>query len=403
MNKLLQWFDARFPLMSTWKKYLSDYYVAKNLNIFYCFGALALVVLFNQLLTGLWLTMFYTPNAQNAFDAVEYIMREVNYGWLFRYMHSTGASMLFFVLYVHLFRGLLYGSYQKPRELVWLIGVILFILLIVEAFFGYLLPWGQLSYWGAQVMTSLLGVIPFVGDSLVIWLRGDYTVGNATLQRFFALHVIGVPLVILLLIFLHVVGLHKVGSNNPQGIDIEKYRDELGKPLDGIAFYPYYVWKDACAVIIFLMVFFAIVFFCPDMNGLFLEPINFLPANPLVTPEHITPLWYMAPFYAMLRAVPYKTAGVFILLSALFILLFMPWLDKSPVRAMRYKGSCSNYFLAVWVCCVVMLGYLGLADITNIKLYAARIGTVIYFSYFLLMPIYTRFEACHDVPDRISV
>ena len=402
MNKLFRWFDARFPLISTWKSYMSEYYVPKNLNIYYCFGSLALLVLFNQVITGLWLTMFYTPSAQEAFGAIEYIMRDVNYGWLFRYMHSTGASMLFFVLYIHLFRGLLYGSYQKPRELVWLIGMILLILFMMEAFFGYLLPWGQLSYWGAQVMTSLLGVIPYVGDSLVMWLRGDYTVGNATLQRFFALHVIGVPLLVLFLVLLHVVGLHKVGSNNPQGIDILKYRDEQGKPLDGIAFYPHYVWKDCLGAIIFLAVFVAIVFFIPDMNGFFLEPANFTPANPLITPEHITPLWYMAPFYAMLRAVPHKVLGVFVLISALIILLFMPWLDKSPVRAMRYKGYYSKCSLIAWVCCVLILGYLGTVEITAAKLYVARICTVIYFAYFLLMPVYTRRELHRQVPDRIS-
>ena len=402
MNKLFRWFDARFPLISTWKAYMSEYYVPKNLNIYYCFGSLALLVLFNQVITGLWLTMFYTPSAQEAFGAIEYIMRDVNYGWLFRYMHSTGASMLFFVLYIHLFRGLLYGSYQKPRELVWLIGMILLILFMMEAFFGYLLPWGQLSYWGAQVMTSLLGVIPYVGDSLVMWLRGDYTVGNATLQRFFALHVIGVPLLVLFLVLLHVVGLHKVGSNNPQGIDILKYRDEQGKPLDGIAFYPHYVWKDCLGAIIFLAVFVAIVFFIPDMNGFFLEPANFTPANPLITPEHITPLWYMAPFYAMLRAVPHKVLGVFVLISALIILLFMPWLDKSPVRAMRYKGYYSKCSLIAWVCCVLILGYLGTVEITAAKLYVARICTVIYFAYFLLMPVYTRRELHRQVPDRIS-
>lgn len=402
MNKLLQWVDTRFPLLSTGQTYLSQYYVAKNLNIYYCFGALSLLMLFNQVLSGLWLTMFYTPTAQQAFDSIQYIMREVNYGWLFRYMHSTGASLLFLVLYLHIFRGLLYGSYQKPRELVWILGVVLFVLFVIEAFFGYLLPWGQLSYWGAQIMTSLLSVVPFVGDDLVIWLRGDYTVGNATLQRFFALHVIGIPLIFLFFIFLHIVGLHKVGSNNPQGIDIKQHKDALGKPLDGVAFYPYYVWKDALAAIVFLMIFFVIVFFIPDMNGLFLEPINFLPANPLVTPQHITPLWYLSAFYAMLRAIPHKPLGVFILFSSVFILFFIPWLDKSPVRSMRYKGSYSKCFFAIWVGSFLLLTYLGLVDITPIKLYVARIATGFYFGYFLLMPLFTRYEMPRTVPDRIN-
>lgn len=403
MNKLLQWIDTRFPLLSTCQTYFSQYYVAKNLNAYYCFGALSLLMLFNQVLSGLWLTMFYTPTAQQAFNSIEYIMREVNYGWLFRYMHSTGASLLFFVLYLHIFRGLLYGSYQKPRELVWLIGVILFVLFIIEAFFGYLLPWGQLSYWGAQIMTSLLGVVPFIGDNLVIWLRGDYTVGNATLQRFFALHVIGVPLVFLFLVFLHVVGLHKVGSNNPQGVDIEQYKDALGKPLDGVAFYPYYVWKDGVAAIIFLIIFFAIVFFIPDMNGLFLESTNFIPANSLVTPWHITPLWYLSAFYAMLRAIPHKLLGVFILFSSVCILFLIPWLDKSPVRSMRYKGWYSKCFFTIWVVSFLLLIYLGLIDITPFRLFMARIATAIYFGYFLFMPFFTRYETHSKVPDRIAL
>ncbi|HBI21517.1 MAG TPA: cytochrome b [Legionella sp.] len=402
MHKLLRWFDDRFPLISTWKTYLSDYYVPKNLNVFYCFGALALLVLLNQLLTGLMLTMFYTPTAQGAFHSIEYIMRDVNAGWLFRYLHSTGASAFFIVLYVHLFRGLLYGSYQKPRELVWLLGMVLFILLILEAFFGYLLPWGQLSYWGAQVVTSLCSAIPFVGDTLVLWLRGDYTVGNATLQRFFALHVMGVPFLVVFFVFLHVVALHKVGSNNPQGIDIQQHLDAEGQPLDGIAFYPHYVWQDCGAAIVFLMAFFSVVFFFPDMGGYFLEPANFLPADPLVTPDLITPIWYMAPFYAMLRAIPDKLPGVFVLFSALLVLLLLPWLDKSPVRAMRYKGRYSKVAFVACMCAFLTLGYLGTMDITPLALYGARICTAIYFAYFLLMPCYTRLEAHQRVPERIT-
>lgn len=402
MYKLIKWVDDRFPLMSTWKAYLSDYYVPKNLNIYYCFGVLALLVLVNQLLTGLWLTMFYTPTTQGAFHSIEYIMRDVHFGWLFRYLHSTGASAFFIVLYMHLFRGLLYGSYQKPRELVWLLGMVLFIALVLEAFFGYLLPWGQLSYWGAEVMTSLLSAIPWVGDTWVLWLRGDYTVANPTLQRFFALHVMGVPFLVVFFVFLHIVALHKVGSNNPEGIDIQKHVNDAGRPLDGIPFYPYYVWKDCWAALLFLMAFFTVVFFFPDMGGYFLEPINFLPADPLVTPDLITPVWYLAPFYAMLRAIPDKLPGVFVLFSALLILLMMPWLDKSPVRSMRYKGRYSKIALVAFVFAFLTLGYFGTIDVTPITLYGARICTAIYFAYFLLMPCYTRLEAHHLVPERIT-
>ncbi len=402
MNKLLTWIDARFPLASTWKAWFSEYYVPKNLNFYYYFGSLALLVLFNQLISGLWLTMFYTPTATEAFNSIEYIMRDVNYGWLLRYLHSTGASAFFIVLYVHIFRGLLYGSYQRPRELVWLLGMALFILLIAEAFFGYLLPWGQMSYWGAQVITSLCSVIPYIGDTLVMWLRGDYTVGNATLQRFFALHVIGVPLLVMLFVFLHLVALRAVGSNNPQGIDINKHLDEKGRPLDGIPFHPYYVLKDFVGVIVFLLLFFAVVFFVPDMGGYFLEPANFTPANPLSTPDHIMPVWYMAPFYAMLRAVPDKLSGVLLMSGALLILLFMPWIDNSPVRAMRYKGIYSKIALTGLVSSFLILGVLGTIDVTPFRLYLARACIAIYFAYFLLMPFYTRQESHGQVPDRVS-
>lgn len=402
MNKLLIWIDARFPLISTWKNWFSEYYVPKNLNFYYCFGVLALVVLLNQLISGVWLTMFYTPTTAQAFQSIEYIMRDVNYGWLLRYLHSTGASAFFIVLYMHIFRGLLYGSYQRPRELVWLLGMALFILLVAEAFFGYLLPWGQMSYWGAQVITSLFSVIPYIGKSLVIWLRGDYTVANATLHRFFALHVIGVPLLVLLFVWLHLIALRTVGSNNPQGIDINKHLDERGKPLDGIPFHPYYVLKDLVGVMAFLFLFFTVVFFFPDMGGYFLEPANFAPANPLSTPEHITPVWYMAPFYAMLRAIPNKSLGVVVMLSALLILMLMPWLDKSPVRAMRYKGGYSKTALIALVSSFLMLGYLGTIDVTPFGLYLTRACMVCYFAYFLLMPVYTRLESHKQAPERIT-
>lgn len=402
MNKLIQWIDDRFPLISTWKAHVSDYYAPKNLNFYYFFGSLAMIVLANQLLTGIWLTMFYTPTVTEAFNSVEYIMRDVHYGWLLRYMHSTGASAFFIVLYIHMYRGLLYGSYQKPRELIWLFGMVLFILLMAEAFFGYLLPWGQMSYWGAEVITSLVGAIPYIGDTLVTWLRGDYTIANATLQRFFALHVIGVPLLILLLVFLHLVALHKTGSNNPEGIEIKKNLDKNGKPLDGIPFHPYYTVKDSVAVVLFLIGFFAVVFFVPDMGGYFLEHDNFIPANPMVTPDHIAPVWYMTPFYAILRAVPDKLFGVILMGSSIILLLFMPWLDRSPVRSMRYKGVYSRIALALFVLSFVTLGYLGTENVTPFKQILARAAATLYFAYFLLMPIYSRYERHETVPERIK-
>ncbi|WED42468.1 cytochrome b [Legionella cardiaca] len=401
MSGWIDWLDARFPLLNTWRAHASEYYAPKNFNFYYFFGSLATIVLVNQLVTGLWLTMFYTPTAQQAFSSVEYIMRDVNYGWLLRYMHSTGASAFFIVIYLHMFRGLLYGSYQKPRELVWLLGVVIFLLLMAEAFFGYLLPWGQMSFWGAQVITSLFGAIPWVGDSVATWLRGDFNVANATLQRFFALHVIGVPLLLLLLVFLHLVALHKVGSNNPLGVDIKKYLGPDGKPLDGIPFHPYYVVKDFAGIIVFLILFFAVVFFIPEMGGYFLEYANFVPANPMVTPEHIAPVWYLTPFYAMLRAIPDKLLGVITMGAAILILFFIPWLDRSPVRSMRYKGYYSKYALAAFVISFVMLGYLGTVIMTPFKQYLARIFTAIYFAYFLFMPLYTRHEQHKTVPERI--
>ena len=402
MNALIRWIDERFPLMSTWKAHVSEYYAPKNLNFYYFFGSLALVVLANQLITGIWLTMFYTPTVGGAFESVETIMRDVNYGWLLRYMHSTGASAFFIVIYMHLFRGLLYGSYQKPRELLWLLGMVLFILLLAEAFFGYLLPWGQMSYWGAQVITSLISAIPYVGETLVTWLRGDFTVANATLQRFFALHIIAIPLLMVFLVYLHLVALHKVGSNNPEGIDIKKHVNEAGKPLDGIPFHPYYTVKDAVGVLVFLIGFFAIVFFLPEMGGYFLEHDNFMPANPLITPDHIAPVWYMTPFYAILRAIPDKLWGVVLMGCSIVLLLFMPWLDRSPVRSMRYKGNYSKYALALFVLSFLTLGYLGTVSVTPIKQILARVAAIVYFSYFLLMPLYSRYEKHLIVPERIG-
>ena len=402
MNGLINWLDTRFPLISTWKSHFSHYYVPKNLNFYYVFGVLALVVLANQFITGFWLTMFYTPTVEHAFSSVEYLMRDVNFGWLFRYMHSTGASAFFIVIYLHMFRSLLYGSYQKPRELVWLLGMILFFLLMAEAFFGYLLPWGQMSYWGAEVITSLLGAIPYIGNKLVIWFRGDYTVANPTLHRFFALHVIGIPLLMAFLVFLHVVALHKVGSNNPEGIEIKDTLDEQGIPRDGIPFHPYYTVKDLVAVIGFLILFFAVVFFAPTMGGYFLESSNFTPANPMITPDHINPVWYMAPFYAILRAMPDKLLGVICISLSLFLLLFLPWLDRSPVRSMRYKGIFSRVSLVFFVMSIMLLAYLGTVSVNPIRLLLARIATILYFSYLLLMPFYSRFESYKPLPERIG-
>jgi ubiquinol-cytochrome c reductase cytochrome b subunit len=402
MNALVNWVDARFPLLSTWRNHVSEYYVPKNLNFYYFFGSLALLVLLNQLFTGLWLTMFYTPTAAEAFSSVEFIMRDVNYGWLLRYMHSTGASAFFIVIYFHMFRGVLYGSYQKPRELIWILGMALFILLMAEAFFGYLLPWGQMSYWGAQVITSLFGAIPYVGDTLVIWIRGDFHVGNATLQRFFALHVVGIPLLILLLVFLHLVALHKVGSNNPEGTEIKKHCDEKGRPLDGIPFHPYYTVKDFVGVLVFLIGFFAVIFFVPDMGGYFLEHANFAPADPLITPDHIAPVWYMTPFYTMLRAIPNKLFGVIVMGGSIAILFFLPWLDKSRVRSMRYKGVFSKYGLLAFVISFCILGYLGTVSVTPMKQYLAQLCTAIYFAYFLFMPFYSRYEHFRRPPERLA-
>lgn len=402
MAGLVNWIDERFPLITVWKDHFSDYYAPKNLNFFYIFGSLALVVLFNQLVTGLWLTMFYTPNADKAFASVEYIMRDVNYGWLLRYLHSTGASAFFIVIYLHMFRSILYGSYQKPRELVWLIGMAIFLLLMAEAFFGYLLPWGQMSYWGAQVITSLFGAIPYVGDSLVSWLRGDYYVGNATLQRFFALHVVGIPLLFLILVFLHIVALHKVGSNNPEGIEIKNHLDDRGKPLDGIPLHPFYTVKDSLALIFFMIGFFAAVFFTPEMGGYFLEYANFDPANPMQTPDHIAPVWYMTPFYSILRAIPNKLIGVLAMGLSIALLVFLPWLDRSPVKSMRYKGIWSRVALGMFVISFVCLGYLGTIPVTWTTQVFSRVCAFIYFSWFFLMPFYSRMERHRVVPERIE-
>lgn len=402
MSKFMEWVDARFPATKMWEDHLSKYYAPKNFNFYYFFGSLALLVLVNQLLTGIWLTMSYEPSAEGAFASVEYIMRDVEYGWILRYLHSTGASAFFIVVYMHMFRGLLYGSYQKPRELVWVFGMLIYLALMAEAFMGYLLPWGQMSYWGAQVIISLFGAIPVIGAELTEWIRGDYLISGITLNRFFALHVVAVPIVLLALVVLHILALHEVGSNNPDGVDIKKHKDENGIPLDGIPFHPYYTVKDIVGVIVFLFVFCFIVFFFPEMGGYFLEKPNFEPANGLKTPDHIAPVWYFTPFYAILRAVPDKLLGVVAMGGAIAVLFVLPWLDRSPVKSMRYKGWMSKIWLVVFCISFVILGVLGVLAPTPERTLVARICTTLYFAYFLLMPFYTRMEKTKPVPERVT-
>ncbi|KNX79963.1 MULTISPECIES: cytochrome bc complex cytochrome b subunit [Pseudomonas] len=402
MSKFMEWIDARFPATKMWEDHLSKYYAPKNFNFLYFFGSLALLVLVNQIVTGVWLTMSFTPSAEEAFASVEYIMRDVEYGWILRYLHSTGASAFFIVVYLHMFRGLLYGSYQKPRELVWLFGMLIYLALMAEAFMGYLLPWGQMSYWGAQVIISLFGAIPVIGDDLTQWIRGDYLISGITLNRFFALHVVALPIVILGLVVLHILALHEVGSNNPDGVDIKKKKDENGIPLDGIPFHPYYTVKDIAGVVVFLFVFCAVVFFFPEMGGYFLEKPNFEQANAFKTPEHIAPVWYFTPFYAILRAVPDKLFGVIAMGAAIAVLFVLPWLDRSPVRSMRYKGWLSKIWLLVFCVSFVILGVLGVLAPTPGRTLLSQVCTVLYFAYFLLMPFYTRLEKTKPVPERVT-
>ncbi|WP_417777364.1 cytochrome b [Stutzerimonas xanthomarina] len=402
MSKFMEWVDARFPATKMWEDHLSKYYAPKNFNVLYFFGSLALLVLVNQLLTGVWLTMSFEPSAEGAFASVEYIMRDVEYGWIIRYLHSTGASAFFVVVYLHMFRGILYGSYQKPRELVWIFGMMIYLALMAEAFMGYLLPWGQMSYWGAQVIISLFGAIPVIGDDLTQWIRGDYLISGITLNRFFALHVIALPIVILGLVVLHILALHEVGSNNPMGVDIKKTKDEAGVPLDGIPFHPYYTVKDIVGVVVFLFVFCAIVFFFPEMGGYFLEKPNFEVANAFKTPEHIAPVWYFTPFYAILRAIPDKLLGVIAMGAAIAVLFVLPWLDRSPVKSMKYKGWMSKVTLLAFCVSFIILGVLGVLAPTPERTLLARICTAIYFGYFILMPFYTKLEKTKVVPQRVA-
>ena len=459
-QKLMSWVDARFPATETYEYHMSKYYAPKNFNFFYFFGVLSMVVLVNQFVTGIWLTMMYNPSAEGAFDSVEYIMRDVEAGWLIRYMHSTGASAFFVVVYLHMFRGILYGSYQKPRELVWLIGMGIYLVLMAEGFFGYLLPWGNMSFWGAQVILNLPAALPIIGDPLTTWVKGDYLISGITLNRFFALHVVALPLILVGLVFMHLVALHHVGSNNPDGVDIKKQKDENGVPLDGIPFHPYYTVHDLIGIVVFLIIFFGVIFFFPAGGGYLLERPNFEPANPLKTPAHIAPVWYYTPFYAILRAVPDKLGGVMAMGGAIAFLFVLPWLDRSPVKSIRYKGILSKIWLAIFVVSFIGLGFLGAktaAEIPHIfsglfiktlvlgaifaavwfwrkqEIYAylaltlvitsvlggillwlfpamgidTSIGfgvmfTVLYFLFFILMPIYTSIETCKQPPDRVT-
>jgi ubiquinol-cytochrome c reductase cytochrome b subunit len=399
---LLGWIDARFPLSQMWNEHLARYYAPKNFNFWYYFGSLALLVLVLQIITGIWLTMNYKPDAELAFNSVEYIMRDVNWGWLIRYMHSTGASFFFIVVYLHMFRGLIYGSFKKPRELIWIFGMIIYVCLMAEAFMGYLLPWGQMSYWGAQVIISLFGAIPGIGDALALWIRGDYVVSDATLNRFFAFHVIAVPIVLLAMVVLHILALHEVGSNNPDGVEIKKHKDANGIPLDGIPFHPYYTVKDIVGVAVFLIFFSIVVFFMPEMGGWFLERDNFVPADPLKTPEHIVPLWYFTPFYAILRAVPDKFLGVVAMGAAIFLLFLLPWLDRSPVKSIRYRGLSYKAAIAVFVISFIALGYLGTQPATPLLTNFARVFSLLYFGFFAALLIIPAFEKTKPVPDRVT-
>ncbi|MDI3515444.1 MAG: ubiquinol-cytochrome c reductase cytochrome b subunit [Rhodocyclaceae bacterium] len=413
---VLNWIDERFPLTSTWKAHLSEYYAPKNFNFWYFFGSLALLVLVIQIVTGIFLVMHYKPDASLnasgvpvAFASVEYIMREVPGGWLIRYLHSTGASAFFIVVYLHMFRGLLYGSYRKPRELIWIFGTLIFLVLMAEAFMGYLLPWGQMSFWGAQVIVNLFSAIPVIGPDLSLVIRGDFVVSDATLNRFFSFHVIAVPLVLIGLVVAHIVALHEVGSNNPDGVEIKKKKDSTGKPLDGIPFHPYYTVKDIVGVVAFLFFFSAVVFFAPEGGGYFLEFNNFIPADPLKTPPHIAPVWYFTPFYSILRAVTYplfgldaKFWGVVAMGASVVIIAFLPWLDRSPVKSIRYKGPIFKIAVVIFVIAFFILGYLGVLPPTPGRTLVSQICSVLYFAFFLLMPWYSKLDKCKPEPERVN-
>lgn len=410
-KNFMAWLDARLPVTEAWERHLSKYYAPKNFNFWYFFGVLSIVVLVNQLLTGIWLTMSYVPTAEGAFASIQYIMRDVEYGWLLRYLHSTGASAFFLVVYLHMFRGLAYGSYQKPRELIWLLGMLIYIALMAEGFFGYLLPWGNMSYWAGQVIVSLAGAVPLAGEDIATWVRGDFNISGITLNRFFALHVVLIPMLLLVLVFLHILALHEVGSNNPDGVDIKKYKDDQGKPLDSVPFHPHYtIGHDLPAIVVFLFFFCLVLFFFPDGGGYLIEPPNYAEADPLKTPDHIAPVWYYTPFYSMLRAATFpllgldaKFWGLVVMAGAIALPMVLPWLDRSPVKSIRYKGLASRVFLTLFVIAFFILGYLGTQAPTASRTLVAQICTAIYFGYFLLMPWYTQAEKTKPVPDRVTM
>ncbi|MFT5879814.1 MAG: ubiquinol-cytochrome c reductase cytochrome b subunit [Moritella sp.] len=402
-GKLVDWIDERIPMTDTWNKHAGQYPAPKNFNFWYYFGVLATVIFVNQILTGIWLTMNYNPSGEGAFASIEYIMRDVEFGWLLRYMHSTGASAFFVVVYLHMFRGLMYGSYQKPRELLWIFGCLIFVALMAEAFMGYLLPWGQMSFWGAQVIISLFGAIPIIGDDLTLWIRGDYVISGATLNRFFALHVIAVPLVLVILVFLHIVALHHVGSNNPDGIEIKENKDENGWPKDAIPFHPYYTVHDTVAVVVMLILCSIVIFFMPEGGGYFLEAPNFEAANPLKTPEHIAPVWYFTPFYAILRAIPDKLGGVIMMGLAIVMLFLVPWLDRGKVKSIRYRSIWHKLNLTQFVICFIILGVLGALAPTAGRTLLSQITTLGYFGYFALLWLYSKNETTKPLPTRVTM
>jgi ubiquinol-cytochrome c reductase cytochrome b subunit len=398
---IMKWIDDRFPFTETMKYHVTEYYASKNFNWWYIFGVLAFVVLVIQLISGIFLAMNYKPAAVDAFASVEYIMRDVEWGWLIRYMHSTGASFFMIIVYLHMFRAMLYGSYKKPRELIWIIGMLILFVLMGSCFSGYLLPWGQMSYWGAQVIISLFGAIPGIGEALVEIIRGDYSISDITLNRFFALHVIVLPLALIGLVFVHIVALHQVGSNNPDGVEIKDHKGADGVPLDGIAFHPYHTSKDLVGIIVFLIIFSSVVFFAPDFGGYFLEYANFEPANLTATPEHIAPVWYFTPFYAILRAVPDKLWGAVLMAGAMLLFVFLPWLDRARVKSIRYRGWIYKSALSIFVVSFLVLGWLGTQPAGGLYLRAAQFFSVLYFAFFLLMPYYTTIDKTKPVPDRV--
>ena len=401
VTKVLNWINYRLPIINTFERHLSKHPVPKKVNFWYLFGALASIVLILKIVTGIWLMMPYSNTEEGAFASIEYIMRDVDYGWIIRYMHTTGASMFFAIVYLHMFRGLLYGSYKKPKELVWIFGCTIYLVMMAEGFLGYVLPYGQMSYWGAQVIISLFGAIPYIGESLEVWIRGDYYISGITISRFFALHVVALPLILIALVFLHLVALHEVGAGNPEGVDIEEYIDDDGVPLDSVPFFPYKVLSAMPAIGVFGLVFCVIMFFFPEGGGYFLELANFEEANPLVTPEHIAPVWYYSPFYTMLRAIPDPLGGLIVMAAAVAILFVVPWLDRSNVASIRYKGILSKIAIVLFIVSFVTLGYLGTVTVTETGKIMSVICTLMYFAFFLLMPIYTSIEKTYEVPDRL--